>query len=71
MIEYDVIRHPNGKVRLIENLNGVKRFVNKGKTKFLDDDEMADFILEQGRKNERKAKYWLACEKNRKMKVNI
>lgn len=71
MIEYDVIRHPSGKVRITEAVNGEKHFVTQGKRKYFDDAEAAAILLDKQRSNERKAKYWLACDKNRKMKVNI
>lgn len=68
MIEYDVLRHENGKIRITEDINGRKRFVNKGKRKFFDDEEAAEILRDKHRSNERKAKLWL---NNKRSNVNI
>lgn len=67
-IEYDVMEHPSGKIRIIENANGEIKYLTKGKRRFFYEDEAAEILRDKQRNNERKAKMWLT---NKKTKVNI
>lgn len=68
MIEYDVMQHPNGKFRIIEDVNGEKRYITKSKRRFFYEDEAAEILRDKQRNNERKAKMWI---NNKRSKVNI
>jgi hypothetical protein len=71
MIQYEAVRHENGKIRIIEDVNGEKSYVTKGKRRYFDDEEAADVITIKQRNNERKAKQWISNKNKDRTKVNI
>jgi hypothetical protein len=71
VIQYEAVRHENGKIRIIEDVNGEKSYVTKGKRRYFDDEEAADVITSKQRNNERKAKQWMSNKNKDRTRVNI
>jgi hypothetical protein len=71
VIQYEAVRHENGKIRIIEDVNGEKSYVTKGKRRYFDDEEAADVITIKQRNNERKAKQWMSNKNKDRTRVNI